>query len=211
MGSTFAQVGFGTSIPDRSAEVEVQATDKGLLIPRVVLNDLNQKLKANINNANALLVYNIGSNLPNGFYYWKANIVEGTDNGIWVAMGAEAPSLPKFFYMPSVIIDTGVNGTFKRNLFAEYIAQFTGKQFIYDPATGGSVSDNIASNKFIKSTGAPNVIPNIPKAIDLFYYVTDFDNTALSNLSIDANGILTYTVVGTGTDYSFVNIVFVVK
>ena len=76
--------------------------------------------------------------------------------------------------------------------------------------TGGKIVDE-ARTTFIKSTNAPNVIPYLPNSKDLYYYVTDYDTTALENLSIDEDGILTYDVKGTGTDYSFINIVFVIK
>lgn len=38
---TFAQVGFGTSTPDADAILELQATDKALLLPRVALTGTN--------------------------------------------------------------------------------------------------------------------------------------------------------------------------
>ena len=36
-----AQVGIGTTTPDPSAIMDITATDKGLLIPRVLLDDVN--------------------------------------------------------------------------------------------------------------------------------------------------------------------------
>jgi len=84
-------------------------------------------------------------------------------------------------------------------------------------ANGGTINSSLPSAKFIKSTGgtpettAPAEIPNLPLATDMWYYITDYDTSALENLSIDQNGILSYTVKGTGTDYSFVNVVFVIK
>lgn len=203
-----AQVGFGTPTPDLSAEVEIKATDKGVLIPRIALTSTTQKLNTNVNNADALLVFNNGTDLPQGFYYWKANFDTQNQNdgtGSWIAVGSETSALPKFFYMPSIVINTSANGSFTRNLHAEYKAQFTGQ--LYD-STNGTFHPN---PDFVKSDGAPNVIPNLPNATDLYYYITDYDKTALTNLSIDVNGILTYDVIGSGTDYSFVNIVFVVK
>lgn len=201
-----AQVGYGTAVPDKSAAIEILATDKGILIPRVTLTSVTQKLQSNIDNANALLIFNNGTTLPQGFYYWKANVVSGTDNGTWIAVGSDVSSMPKFFYMPSIVINTGVNATgLTRDLYKEYYGQFTGQ--IYDVVN----SQFIPNPDFIKSDNAPALIPNIPLATGLYYYITDYDKTALDNLSIDANGVLTYDVIGSGTDYSFVNIVFVVK
>lgn len=73
--NTFAQQGFGTNTPHRSAAVEIQSTNKGLLIPRVALNSETQKLNTSVDNANSLLIYNTGTTLPKGYYYWDAEYV----------------------------------------------------------------------------------------------------------------------------------------
>ncbi len=201
-----AQVGYGTATPDKSAAIEIQASDKGILVPRINLTSATQKLNATANNANALLVFNTGTVLSQGFYYWKAKIENNIDNGSWIALGSEVSSMPKFFYMPSIVISTATNGTGRnRNLYAEYKAQFTGQ--LYNEAT-----ETFSNNPdFVKNPDAPALIPNIPIATGLYYYITDYDKTALDNLSISNDGVLTYDVIGSGTDYSFVNIVFVVK
>lgn len=74
--STFtnAQVGIGTTSPDASSVLDITATDKGLLTPRVSLNDIS--VAAPITSpATGLLVYNnnaavVGGN-GEGFYYWN--------------------------------------------------------------------------------------------------------------------------------------------
>jgi hypothetical protein len=67
-----AQVGIGTSIPDASAQLEVLSTSKGLLIPRLSLQQ-----RDGINNpANGLLVYQT-NNSP-GFYFYN--------NGQWLRL-----------------------------------------------------------------------------------------------------------------------------
>lgn len=73
------QVGVHTDFPDASSAMEIYATDKGLLIPRVVLtNDLTNPSPVSAP-ANGLLVFNNGANQPEGFYYW--------DGSQWVAIG----------------------------------------------------------------------------------------------------------------------------
>ncbi len=62
--TTYAQVGIGTISPDPSAQLDVQATDKGLLIPRMTL--LNRSLIASP--ATGLLIYQTDS--TPGFYYY---------------------------------------------------------------------------------------------------------------------------------------------
>ena len=46
----------------------------------------------------------------------------------------------------------------------------------------------------------------------LYYYVTYYDPTVFDNISIDANGVMTYDIIGQPADYnSLINVVFVVK
>ena len=159
----------------------------------------------------------IGNTSGNGYYFpntkgTKDQILKLDDKGnLQWSNSSGGTSSSQFFYMPSIVINTSKNGTgLKRNLHAEYVAQFTGKEFVPDSTTGGALGTAV-STKFVKSTGAPVAIPNIPTANQLYYYITDYDESALKIIDIDENGIMTYDVIGTGTDYSFVNIVFVVK
>ncbi|MCX2678360.1 hypothetical protein OOZ15_00255 [Galbibacter sp. EGI 63066] len=67
----FAQhTGINTQTPDDSSILEVVATDKGMLIPRVDLTSITLDLDGMAGQAESLLVYNIGSTLASGFYYW---------------------------------------------------------------------------------------------------------------------------------------------
>ncbi len=71
--SVFSQnVGISSTVftPDASAGLEVQFTDKGVLIPRVALTSVNDAATI-ATPANALLVYNLGTGglSPAGFYY----------------------------------------------------------------------------------------------------------------------------------------------
>ncbi len=116
-----------------------------------------------------------------------------TDNNTEYLVAVKA-AMPKFFYMPAIIFDTSVNGSFTRNLHAEYEAQFTG--------TGNPT--------LVSSTGATNAIPTLP-ATELEYHITYYDTAVFANLSIDANGVLSYDIIGNATDESYMTIVFVVK
>ncbi|NLB85966.1 MAG: hypothetical protein GX793_02775 [Bacteroidales bacterium] len=63
-------VGFGTTSPHASALLDMTATDKGLLIPRVTLLAINNGTAPVNNPATGLLVYNSAGSLEKGFYYW---------------------------------------------------------------------------------------------------------------------------------------------
>src|SRR5690606_37022721 len=123
-------------------------------------------------------------------------------------------AMPKFFYMPSIIIptseaqmadpvyggltgdsfdDSTLEGTI--DLYARYNAQF---------GTTGTATQP-------SSPGAPE-LPVLP-ASELHYYITWYDTTVFSSVAVDANGVMTYELLPTAdvTMGSFMNIVFAVK
>ena len=69
--SVTAQVGIGTSSPDASSVLDVTASDKGLLIPRVALTGSDDETTI-ANPVESLLVYNTATSndVTPGFYYW---------------------------------------------------------------------------------------------------------------------------------------------
>ena len=78
-----AQQGFGTNRPDRSAAVEIRSSNKGLLIPRVKLTGLEDTSTIS-NPANSLLVFNDGTAISQGYYYWKADSSTANTPGKWI-------------------------------------------------------------------------------------------------------------------------------
>lgn len=73
-----AQVGIGTNSPNTSAKLEISATDKGFLPPRVTLTSLTD-VSTISNPATGLLIYNTASagtspnNVTPGFYYYDGS------------------------------------------------------------------------------------------------------------------------------------------
>ena len=73
-----AQTGIGTTSPHTSAKLEVNATDKGFLPPRVALTATNVASPIS-SPANGLLVYNTATagttpnNVTPGYYFWNTN------------------------------------------------------------------------------------------------------------------------------------------
>ncbi|WP_372474421.1 hypothetical protein AB4865_03795 [Capnocytophaga sp. ARDL2] len=73
---TYAQVGIGTLNPNQSAILDVVAYNKGILIPRVTLQDTTDittvQTASNGTYANSLLVFNTtnNENISPGYYYW---------------------------------------------------------------------------------------------------------------------------------------------
>ncbi len=66
---TYGQVGIGTDTPDPSAMLDITSTNQGVLVPRVNLTSTTLQLGV-AQNATGLLVYNIGTAIPKGLYYW---------------------------------------------------------------------------------------------------------------------------------------------
>lgn len=66
-----AQVGIGTPTPADSSMLEVAADDKGVLIPRVSLVKLDDFAPITGNKVESMLIYNKGTVVPKGFYYWN--------------------------------------------------------------------------------------------------------------------------------------------
>ena len=66
-----AQTGIGTATPNASAKLEVYATNKGFLPPRVTLTSTTDATTI-ASPAEGLLVYNLGSiGLQAGYYFWN--------------------------------------------------------------------------------------------------------------------------------------------
>jgi hypothetical protein len=81
----YAQIGIGTNTPNNSAKLEISASDKGFLAPRVALTASNSGNPIT-SPATGLIVYNTATagsspyNVSPGYYYY--------DGSIWVSMSA---------------------------------------------------------------------------------------------------------------------------
>jgi hypothetical protein len=116
-----AQTGIGTTTPNASAKLEVMATDKGFLPPRVALTASNVFLPIVGTSANAtgLLVYNTNSagsapnNVVPGYYYWNGSawiqisgglVIETKSGGF--TLGATDNNKLFFISSPTAVIVT---------------------------------------------------------------------------------------------------------
>ncbi|MGS2737707.1 hypothetical protein [Sinomicrobium pectinilyticum] len=76
------QTGIGTTTPDSSSVLDITATDKGILVPRIDLTSGTLDLDGQPGQATGLLIFNIGNTFEQGFYFWN-----GTE---WKAIGGTA-------------------------------------------------------------------------------------------------------------------------
>ncbi|MGG5506927.1 MULTISPECIES: hypothetical protein [unclassified Myroides] len=71
--TTYSQVGIGTTIPNKSAELTMVSKDKGLLIPNIALKSTTDQTTIVNGNIESLLVYanKAQGDVVPGFYYWN--------------------------------------------------------------------------------------------------------------------------------------------
>jgi hypothetical protein len=185
-----AQVTIGSNAePDINAVLDLQSASKGLLLPRVALTATNNPSPTSAHTA-GLTVYNTATSpVEVAFEYYVSPGLYYNDGTKWIRMALGSSN---WFYMPSVSFNTTVSGTgLTKNLYNLYYTQF--------------------HTPMVKSTGAPASVPYIPAATDFYYYITEYDTNVFSNISINANGVMTYDVIGSANDCSYINIVFVLK
>ena len=194
-----AQVTIGenrTPNPDAVLELVTPNHNKGFLPPIVEL-EAPHSAKPLSAHVQGMVVYNttvLQDSLQEGLY-----VNNGTQ---WVALQQAPYLIPAWFYMPSFPIKVSSAGTFNVDLWAEYNRQF----------------NNLAAGSVIVSSGAPapdKPLSKVYSAEELNYYVTGYDNTVFSDLSLTAHGVLNYTITQEGvanvSDSTYMNIVFVVK
>lgn len=187
-----AQVGINTTTPKSTLDVAKTSntsTPEGFLTVRITGQELATKDNLYGTDQNSTTVYVTAvptapttktSNITSpGFYYYKSSISK------WVGL-----TMPKFFYMPSILIPTTTLGSTTRDLYNDYFLQFN------QPA--------------VSSTGSAGKIPILERG-DLEYYVTYLDSTVFTNVTINNQGVMSYTVANNANENSFMNIVFVVK
>ncbi|MTG97661.1 MULTISPECIES: hypothetical protein [Myroides] len=184
----------GNSNPDvnTNAVLELDAINKGLLLPRVELTKTTEATPLNAH-VEGMTVYNTKkqNDVVPGFYY--------NDGLKWQQMVTTDNKAVKFFYMPSIVFDTSIitdPATVKEvNLYQEYVNQFGMKD----------------KSRTFKNDGAPESIPYFHSADQLDYYVTDYDPTVFEIVNISNEGIMQYRILSNGTPTSIMNIVFSVK
>jgi len=75
----YSQVGVNTLTPGDGSILDVTATDKGMLIPRVNITNLSTIAPVTGGSTESLLVYNTNTSTGPGYFYW--------DGSNWVSLG----------------------------------------------------------------------------------------------------------------------------
>ncbi|WP_417799516.1 hypothetical protein [Tenacibaculum sp.] len=106
---TTAQVGIGTLTPNVSAQLDIKSNTKGLLIPRLNIDNLKTASPVSSSTINeSLLVYNTNKTSGKGFYYWNGSLWEKltdiTTVSNLVASQADDQQIKKFYLSSSNIL-----------------------------------------------------------------------------------------------------------
>jgi hypothetical protein len=67
----YAQVGINTTTPIGGSMLDITSTDKGILVPRIVIDDLNTIFPVVGGSPESLLAYNTSEITEKGYYYWN--------------------------------------------------------------------------------------------------------------------------------------------
>ncbi|MCB0447837.1 MAG: hypothetical protein KDD03_10055 [Gelidibacter sp.] len=212
----FAQVGVGTTTPDPSSILDVTATDKGVLVPRVSLTDVtNATTPINIP-ATGLLVWNTNAAVTGGngigFYFF---------NGVqWVAIQQAQVDDADFYEegtttAPNDITDDmytqGNIGIGK--VTADYkldIAEDTGLKAVDITVTGDIDGNRIAIDNNISGTQNPGIGNQIWGLRNTIFSGGGFaifgiENRVSGNYSSQKYGVANIISGGTGNHYGTYN------
>jgi hypothetical protein len=193
-----AQVTIGADRePDPDAVLDLAGGNKGLLLPRVYLENPHDPAPLN-GHVQGMAVYNthaVKDSLIVGLY---------TNDGTqWIKVRPEKYIVPEWFYMPSIPIPVAKEGEGDVDLWEEYKKQF-----------GNTVGDEdgiISSDE----ENAPRPMVQLHGANELYYYVIGHDKTVFKNVSISSDGKLHYEIdadsLANVSDSTYMNIVLVVK
>ena len=188
----FSQVAINSPSPKTTLDVNSSGkanVPDGIMTVRVTGKELQDKdaIYGAAQNSDVVYVTSVHTDRSSktsnvttpGFYYYNSGLEK------WIGL-----QMPKFFYMPSIYIDTTTIGTFTKQLYEIYANQFTSPD--------------------VKSANSLGRIP-ILGAKDLEYYVTYMDKEVFKDVRISDTGEMTYRIAQNASDASFLNIVFVVK
>ncbi len=86
-GNGWSQVGINTTSPQPGSMLDVESTDKGMLVPRVSIADLNTISPITGGSTESLLVYNTNTTTGKGFYYWNGALWIPISSDDWKERG----------------------------------------------------------------------------------------------------------------------------
>jgi hypothetical protein len=67
---------------DQNSLLELESTNKGLLITRIAINDASQTAPLTAPVPTGMLIYSSGGTIPDGFYYWNGTVWKVLPSGL---------------------------------------------------------------------------------------------------------------------------------
>lgn len=226
--SAFSQVGIGTNTPQTTLDINgSMASTEGVVnyssssTTTIPLNYSFVKITGSaasnfnfvfsttphypqgVKNGQRIVIYNdTAFNATYGAFIVQSKTAQEFiySAGAWYSVKSPSttPATLKWFYAPSLVLDTSVSATAKTvNVYENYKKQFTG-------------ISTIETNPNYGPSGTTASLP-VYLVNELDYIITGYDKSVFSNVSINASGILTYTVSNPASDATFMNIVLVPK
>ncbi len=140
-----AQVGVGTTLPDASSILDVTSINKGILMPRVFLNNINTTQLDGVNpSAESLLIYNtnagvVGGN-GEGFYYfngsqWKRMALTAETDDDWTDVGLDIERQSGDVYIGNT------NGTNSDLYISNRLIDWDDPNYYIDPAASNKLNE----------------------------------------------------------------------
>ncbi|UUV22267.1 beta strand repeat-containing protein [Paenimyroides aestuarii] len=159
--NTFAQQGFGTNIPDKSAAVDVVSSKRGMLIPRLNLVATDNQSPVTEIPAQSLLVYNQATAgagataVTPGFYYWDTNR--------WVRIvSTTSEKITKVVAGTNVQVDSSVSADGITTTYTVGVAEGTQGQVLVtveNPTTNELESKWVDASAFISGVNGITITP----------------------------------------------------
>ena len=167
----FSQVGIGTTLPSTSSQLEVTATNKGILIPRIALTGTSDAVTIANGNVTSLLVYNTAtaSDVVPGFYYWNGSKWSQVLNKDDIsALDLTNDAFNNNTVRGAVELNTKSDGTTLRDANTEFVIQDAGNVGV------GTATPNASALIDINAANKGMLIPRVSLQNTL-------DNTTITN------------------------------
>jgi hypothetical protein len=201
-----AQVGIGTTTPDDSSILDITASDKGILVPRVSLSNVTNTMLDGVNTASTgLLIYNTNPAVTGGsgvgYYYfnsttWERLTTSTDSSGKWSLSGDAGTTVGTDF------IGTTDNNalSFRTNNVERLRITTEGKLEVYN--TGQSVflgelagnSDNLSNNRNV-AIGYNSLATAVNSSynVAIGYQSQRISNSGVGNASIGSYSMYSLT------------------
>jgi len=187
-----AQVGVGTDLPNPSTQLDVEANDKGILIPRIQLASVTDQQTITAGNVESLLVFNTETNaeVVPGYYFWY--------DGEWRKLLVSG----EYSNETITFLTDNADGTF-------IYTNEDGTQITFDANTVTYTDNNDGSYTFTNANGdsltidvVGDVVTNIQNQGDIYDEIINMLDTNSDIFVDNGDGTFTHTAVD-GTQVTF--------